>query len=233
MADAYQIPVTRPVSALDTDARSAFIMRTYTHLFGAIVGFTLLEVWLFTSGYAETIARAILGTSWLIALGGFMIVGWFASRVAHSTESKGAQYGALALFVAAEAVLFVPLLYMAQSYAPGVIQSAASVTLLGFAGLTTVAFISRKDFSFLGSLLRWGFLIALVLIVASVIFGFNLGTFFSVAMIALAGGAILYDTSNVLHHYPEDRHVGASLELFSSVALLFWYVLSFFLGSRD
>jgi hypothetical protein len=93
--------------------------------------------------------------------------------------------------------------------------------------------MSRKDFSFLGSILRWGFLVALVLIVASILFGFNLGTFFSVAMIALAGGAILYDTSNVLHHYPEDRYVGAALELFASVALLFWYVLNFFIGSRD
>ena len=233
MADTYHIPVSRPVASLDTDARSAFIMRTYTHLFGAMVGFTLFEMWLFSSGLAATIAQAILGTSWLLALGGFMIVGWFASRVAHSAESTGAQYGALGLFVAAEAILFVPLLYIAQSYAPGVIQSAASVTLLGFAGLTTVAFISRKDFSFLGSILRWGFLVALVLIVASILFGFNLGTFFSVAMIALAGGAILYDTSNVLHHYPEDRYVGAALELFASVALLFWYVLSFFIGSRD
>jgi FtsH-binding integral membrane protein len=125
------------------------------------------------------------------------------------------------------------LLYIAQAYAPGVIQSAATVTLLGFAALTTVAFVSRKDFSFLGSILRWGFLVALVLILAGTLFGFNLGTFFSVGMIALAGGAILYDTSNVLHHYPEDRYVAAALELFASVALLFWYVLSFFISSRD
>ena len=139
----------------------------------------------------------------------------------------------LALFVAAEAVLFVPLLYIAQAYAPGVIQSAATVTLLGLAGLTTVAFVSRKDFSFLGSVVRWGFILALVLIVAGLLFGFQLGTFFSVVMIGLAGCAILYDTSNVLHHYSEDRYVAAALELFSSVALLFWYVLSFFLGSRE
>ena len=51
-------------------------------------------------------------------------------------------------------------------------------------------------------------------------------------MIALAGGAILYDTSNVLNHFPEDRYVGAVLELVVSVALLFWYVLSLFI-SRD
>jgi FtsH-binding integral membrane protein len=135
--------------------------------------------------------------------------------------------------VVAEAVIFVPLLYMANAYAPGAIQSAASVTLLGFAGLTAIAFISRKDFSFLGSILQWAGLVALVLIIAGVVFGFQLGTFFTVGMIALAGGAILYDTSNILHHYSEDRYVGASLELFASVALLFWYVLSFFISSRD
>lgn len=233
MADVYRMTANRPVATLDVDTRAAFVIRTYTHLFGAIIGFTLIEMWLFSSGLAASIARAILSTSWLFALGGFMIVGWFASRTARTATSAGAQYGALALFVAAEAVLFVPLLYMAQMYAPGVIQSAASVTLLGFAGLTTVAFVSRKDFSFLGSILRWGFLVALVLIVAGTLFGFHLGTFFSVGMIALAGGAILYDTSNVLHHYPEDRYVAAALELFASVALLFWYVLSFFISSRD
>lgn len=233
MAHAPRALESRPVSMLDVDARSAFVVRTYTHLFGAMIGFTALEIWLFSSGLAQSIAQAILGTSWLLAIGAFMVVGWFASRVAHSARSMGAQYGALVLFVAAEAVLFVPLLFIAQRYAPGVIQSAASATLIGFAGLTTVAFVSRKDFSFLGGILKWGFMVALVLIVAGLLFGFHLGTFFSVGMIALAGGAILYDTSNVLHHYPEDRYVGASLELFASVALLFWYVLSFFMGSRD
>jgi FtsH-binding integral membrane protein len=92
--------------------------------------------------------------------------------------------------------------------------------------------MTRKDFSFLGGILRWGFIVALVLIVAGVLFGFQLGTFFSVAMIGLAGAAILYDTSNILHHYPEDRYVAGALELFSSVALMFWYVISLLL-SRD
>ena len=91
--------------------------------------------------------------------------------------------------------------------------------LLPVAGLTLVAFLTRTDFSFLSSVLRWGFIVALVLIVASVLFGFNLGTFFTVAMIALAGGAILYKTSSGMLHYPHDRQVAASLELFASVAL--------------
>ena len=53
------------------------------------------------------------------------------------------------------------------------------------------------------------------------------------AMVGLAGAAILHDTSNVLHHFPEDRYVGAALELFASVALMFWYVLRLFMSSRD
>jgi FtsH-binding integral membrane protein len=221
-----------PVPAQNVDVRAAFITRTYMHLFGAILAFILIEIWLFSSGLAVTMARAMLSVSWLLVLGAFMIVGWFASRMAHRATSIRTQYVALAIFVIAEAILFVPLLFVAQYKAPGVIQSAAFVTLAGFTGLTLVVFKTRKDFSFLGSILRWGFIVALILIVAGLLFGFRLGTFFSIAMVVLAGGAILYDTSKVLHYYPADRHVAASLELFASVALLFWYILRLFM-SRD
>lgn len=214
------------------DARSRFVARTYMHLLGAILAFTGLEIFLFQSGLAASIAQALLGTNWLFVLGGFVVVSWISSRVAHTVKSVPAQYAALAAFVVAEAIIFVPLLYLASVAAPGVIQSAAAVTLFGFAGLTAVALITRKDFSFLRGLLMWGGIIALVMIVAGALFGFQLGTYFSVAMVALAGAAILYDTSNVIHHFPEDRYVAAALELFSSVALMFWYVLRLFL-SRD
>ena len=63
------------------------------------------------------------------------------------------------------------------------------------------------------------------LIIAGFLFGFNLGLLFSFAMVALASGAILYDTSNVLHHYRTDQHVAGALALFASVALLFYYIL--------
>jgi hypothetical protein len=215
------------------EAREKFIVRTYNHLFGAIVLFALIEIGLFTSGAALPIAEAMLGGSWLLVLGGFMVVSWLASRVAHTSTSKTSQYLALGGFVVAEAIIFVPLLYIADRYAPGAIQSAALTTMLGFAALTGVAFYTRKDFSFLRGLLTWGFVLAMVAIVVALVFGFELGTFFSIAMVGLAGGAILYDTSNVLHHFPEDRYVGAALELFASVALMFWYVLRLFIASRD
>ncbi len=222
-----------PVAALDANRRATFLTKTYTHLLGAIALFTAIEVFLFTSGLAEPIARAMMSVNWLLVLGAFMLASWLASRAAMSVDSRPAQYLGLGGFVLAEAILFVPMLFIANYSAPGTIQSAALVTILGFAGLTGVAFATKKDFSFLGSFLKWIGVMAIVLIVASVLFGFQLGTFFSVAMVAFAGAAVLYDTSNVLHHFPEDRYVGASLQLFASIALMFWYVLRIFLGGRD
>ena len=233
MNQGYQVTDYRVGQGSAIDSRARFITRTYNHLFGAIVLFAAIEFALFASGAAVPLARAMAGTSWLLVLGGFMVVSWLASHVSHSAMSKPAQYAALAGFVAAQAIIFVPLLVMANLYAPGAIQSAGLVTMAGFAGLTAIAFTTRKDFSFLGGILRWAGILALVLIAAGVIFGFQLGTFFSVAMVGFAGAAILYDTSNVLHHYPEDRYVGAALQLFSSVALMFWYVLRIFISSRD
>jgi FtsH-binding integral membrane protein len=80
----------------------------------------------------------------------------------------------------------------------------------------------------------WGGVIALIAIGAAVLVDdIQLGTWFSVAMIGFAGAAVLYDTSNILHHYPEDKHVAAALGLFASIALMFWYVLQLFISSRD
>src|SRR5688572_6197769 len=198
------------VADASIEARARFITRTYNHLFGAIVAFAGIEYLLFKTGAAYAIAQALAGTSWLLVLGGFMLVSWLASRAALTSQSVATQYAALGGFVLAEAIIFVPLLVIADNIAPGAIPSAGLVTMLGFAGLTAVAFTTRKDFSFLGGLLRWGGIVALVAIVAGVIFGFEMGTWFSVAMIGFAGAAILYDTSNVMHHFPEDRHVGAA-----------------------
>ncbi|EHY1099267.1 Bax inhibitor-1 family protein, partial [Salmonella enterica subsp. enterica serovar Schwarzengrund] len=43
-------------------------------------------------------------------------------------------------------------------------------------------------------------------------------------------GFILYDTSNIIHHYPTDRPAGAALHLFASIATMFWYILRIFMS---
>jgi uncharacterized protein len=218
--------------------RAQFIMRTYAHLFGAVLAFILVEVLLFATGLAAMLAAAVLGGGpmvWLGVLGGFMIAGWVATHVAHSSRSMSAQYTALLGYVVIEALIFCPLLFVAAAIAPGAISAAALATVVAFLSLTGVVFTTRKDFSFLGSMLRWGAVVALLMVAAGAVFGFNLGLYFATGMVALAGAMILYDTSNVLLHYPKDRYVGASLQLFASLALLFWYMLriAMALMSRD
>lgn len=213
--------------------RGVFIMRVYGHLMGAIALFILVEVYFFKSGLALSIANALLGVNWLLVMGGFMVAAWLARGMAARAGGLGTQYLGLGLYVLAQSIIFAPLLYIANTYTGGgVIQSAAIITLLGFVGLTAIVFHTRKDFSFMGGMLRFGGIMALVAIVASVLFGFQLGTWFSVGMVALAGGAILHDTSNILRYWPNDRYVGASLELFASVALMFWYVLRLLMSRR-
>jgi FtsH-binding integral membrane protein len=79
----------------------------------------------------------------------------------------------------------------------------------------------------------WGGILALIAMVGGLVFGFQLGTWFSVLMIGFAGAAVLYDTSNIIRIYPEDRYVAAAMQLFASIALMFWYVLRMLMGNRN
>jgi FtsH-binding integral membrane protein len=220
-----------PVASLSVEDRSTFIWKCYAHVVAAIVGFAAIEAYFFESGIAERIAMPMM-QNWLLVLGAFMLASWGATHVAHRLESKQAQYAAFAFFIVVEALIFAPMLWIANAYQPGVIDSAAGVTILGCVGLIAVAMITRKDFSFLRGVMLWVGILAMVGIVSSILFGFQLGTWFSVGMIGFAGAAVLYDTSNIMHHYPEDRYVAASMALFASIALMFWYVLRLFM-SRD
>lgn len=226
-----QFKYISPVSSLAEESRSNFIWKCYAHVVGAILAFAAVEVYLFQSGIAAAIAAPMFN-NWLLVLGAFMLASWGASHVAHRVQSKNAQYAALGGFVVVQSLIFAPLLYVANATAPGVIDSAAGVTILGSGGLIATAMITRKDFSFLRGLLVWGGILAMIGIVASILFGWHLGTWFSVAMIGFAGAAVLYDTSNIMHHYPEDKYVAASMALFASIALMFWYILRLFMG-RD
>ncbi len=215
------------------ESRADFIWKCYAHVVVAILAFAAIEVYLFSSGVAMRIAAPMMN-NWLLVLGAFIVVGWGATHLAHRLESKSSQYAAFAVFIVAEALIFAPLLMvaMAMDSSGSMIESAAGVTVLGSVGLIATAMITRKDFSFLRGLLVWAGILALVGIVSALIFGFQLGTWFSLAMIGLAGAAVLYDTSNIIHHYPADRYVAASMALFASIAMMFWYVLRLFM-SRD
>lgn len=219
-------------------ARSAFISKTYLHLGGAIAAFVGIEAVLLNLPNTEQLVGSMIfglgGYAWLIVLGAFILVSWIANGWARSATSLATQYLGLGLYVVAEAVIFLPLLFVASRFGGAdVIPTAGILTIAIFGGLSAIVFITRRNFSFLGPALGIAAMAALGLIVCSLIFGLSLGTWFVAAMIVLASGYILYDTSNVLHEYHIGQHVAAALALFASVALLFWYVVQLVMSFTD
>lgn len=228
---------SRPAIAAAPADRAAFIRRTYTLLAVAILAFIAVEAFLFMSGLALVIANVLFSggaIGWLVVLGLFMGISYLANRWAVSDTSRATQYLGLGIFIVAEAIIFVPLIMIATYYSgdASVLLKAGVVTLGLFLGITMTVFITRSDFSWLGPILAIGGFAALGFIVASALFGFTLGNVFAFVMVAFAGTAILYETSNVLHRFNTQQHVAASLTLFASIALLFWYILTIF-SSRD
>ena len=225
-------------SEAPAEMRRDFIKKTYGHLGVAILAFVALESLLVHSSFAPRMIELTLirggRLGWLLVVLGFVVIGRVADAWAQSSRSQGMQYLGLLLYVIAEAVIFIPLLYIATFFAryDGLLGTAALITGVVFVGLTVTVFVTRADFGWMQQLLYAGGLAAVGVLVASLVFGFTLGTLFSGAIILLAAGSILYHTSNIIHRYPIGSHVAASLALFASVATLFWYILQLLMGSR-
>ena len=226
-----------PVIYRDEATRADFVVKVYQHLMLALVAFVAVEALFLQLGVAEGIYDMVSGSSgaWLLVLGGFMIVSWLATNAAHDVGNVKKQYAGLFALVAAEALIFAPFLHYLFEVRndESTVWAAAAITGMGFAGLSAVAYTTRKDLSFLRPVLMWGFVCALILILAAFLFGLDLGVWFSLAMIGLAGASILYQTQTVLKSYPAEAFVGGAVQLFASVMLLFWYVLRLLGQLRD
>ncbi len=231
----FDINSGQVIAYADGDVRQTFIRKTYIHLALAIALFAGLE-WVMVSMGLHIKAMQLLsavGTwGWLGVLFVFGFASSMMQRWAENSIALEKQYMAWAGGILLEALIFLPMIGMALLFSPDVniLQQASIVTIALVVGLTAVVFTTGKDFSFLRPMLTIGFFVAIGLIVLSAIFGFTLGVIFSGAMIIFAAAAILYETSQIQHHYHESQYVGASLSLFSSVGMLFWYVLQFMMS---
>lgn len=220
---------TNILVAQATDSEKAiFYRKTYTHLALGVFAFVIIESLLLKiEPLVDFMLNMTQGYLWLVMLGAFMGITWFAQKMTYKSANPSQQYLGFGLYILAQALLFVPLIYIAIYYSGGMelINQAAILTGGLFLGLTAVVFLTKTDFSFLKSILTMGFFVAMGLIVAGMIFGFDLGLWFSGAMILLASGSILYSTYNIKNEYSTEQYVPAALSLFASLMLLFWYIL--------
>ena len=221
------------VSQISEIERAEFYRKTYMHVAVAILAFGAVEYLLLKTVPLEMVLSMVSGKYiWLAVIGIFWLASMLATKLSFSV-SRNMQYLGLGLYVLIEAVIFLPMLGIASLYAPEVITQAALVTVFMFAGLTAAVFMTNKDFSFLRNIIVIGGFVAIGIIIVGAIFGFNLGLWFSVAMVGLASASILYQTYNIKNIYTKDQYVGAALQMFASIMLLFWYILRIFMSRRS
>jgi hypothetical protein len=223
------------VSEASQVERAEFYRKTYLHVALAILGFIVMETLLINLIPADVILGMISQKFvWFAILGMFWLGSVMCEKLTMSMNRQN-QYLGLAFYALLEAFIFLPIIFIAVAITESfdLLMQAGTVTLAMFGGLTALVFTSNYDFSFLRTGIIVGGFIALGLIVAGAIFGFNLGLWFSVGMVVLASGSILYQTSQVKNVYNTDQYVGAALQIFSSVMLLFWYILRIFMSRKD
>jgi len=218
----------------DETERGIFYKKTYLHVALSILAFIVLETLLIKLVPYDFIVWMVSGKFiWLFLLGCFWLGASLSSRWTLA-QSRQTQYLGLAFYIVLEAVIFLPMIFIAASMTDGagMLYQASIMTLALFTALTAVAFMSNKDFSFLKNILVIGGFLALGAIVAGALFGFQLGLWFSIIMVLIASGSILYQTQSLKYNYGNEQYVGAALQLFSSIMLLFWYILRILMSRR-
>jgi FtsH-binding integral membrane protein len=245
LAQSARRPIAGAVATLGVSDRVDFLRKTYAHLGLAVIAFALLTAGIlkFMTAMSWKLSEwAVMHERWhwAVVLGAFMGIGYVADRLAMSNASRGAQYLGLFLGVLGWAVIFQPMIWILMilfnpaldisnptlnGEAGHILIQAVVITLAVFAGLSLTVILTKKDFSFLRGALAAASFAALGIIAAGIIFGFNLGVWFSGGMILVMAGYILYQTSLVLSYFPPTGYVAAALMLFSTLATLFWYVL--------
>ncbi|HEY1554952.1 MAG TPA: Bax inhibitor-1 family protein [Kofleriaceae bacterium] len=242
-------PIPDAVATLGASDRLAFLRRTYAHLGGALIAFTL-----FTAGmmrFATDLSLTISfpqggGMGWLLLmLVAFIGVAFLSQRLAASESSRALQYLGMALAVVLWSILAQPIIWITiakfgnpadfltgdkihpvlSAKAALVISEAAIITLAIFIGLTVTVFVTRKDFSFLRGVLGIAMAALIGIVLCAMLFGFQIGVLYSVAVVLVMGGYILYQTSLVMNYFRPTQHVAAAVMLFTTVAMLFIHVL--------
>jgi modulator of FtsH protease len=121
------------------------------------------------------------------------------------------------------------------AYTGGTVTMAAFLTGLTFAGLSFYALTTKRDLTFMGGMLRTGLILLIVgSLLNAFLFKSAWGSFgISCVGVFLFSGFILYDTKNIMHRYPTDEVISATLTLYLDILNLFIFILHIIGFSKD
>jgi FtsH-binding integral membrane protein len=214
------------VAFASADVRAAFIRKVYSLFFVSI----LVTVFVGAICAEPSIAPTMLGIMPILWIGTFLCV----LALSFMRRASGLNLFLLYLFAALQGAILGPYLSLLNQAAPGVPAQAAILTATVFAGLTMYAFVSGKDFSFLGGML---FVALIVLVVAGfLLFFFHspaLYLLYSVAGVLIFCGWILYDTSRIIHRLQPGEEVVGAVSLYLDLLNLFLFILRLMSNRRN
>ncbi|MFG6160383.1 Bax inhibitor-1/YccA family protein [Halomonas sp. 1390] len=107
------------------------------------------------------------------------------------------------------------------------IMTALGMTGMTFVGLSAVALITRKDFSFLANFLMAGAIVLILAMLAGIFLQIPaLSLMVSAGFVLFSSAAILYQTSEIVHRSGETNYILATITLYVSIYNLFISLLS-------
>lgn len=210
--------------------RLGFIRKTYTHLLTMLVGVAAICALTVKLGIMERFAIPVL-------IGGVIGVLFVVPRLIMQRVSRSKQYVGAAICTLFYGMLLAPLVHVVYlktgSYA--LLGNAFVLTSCVFVGLTAYVFMTKKDFSFLGGILSIGIWVAIGFALLSwfLPFGQTGGMIFSIAIVLLFAGYVLYDTSNIIRHYPVDAYVVAAIMLLINFVTMFYHIAILLLNASN
>lgn len=213
-----------------TVERISFVRQVYLWLMG---GFLIAGVGAVASPFIARDLVPLMGRffGWGLIIAQFGALIW-ASAVSRRKPLNRVAYGVFT-FVSGVIIGIVSLI-TAQRSGLGVVMAAFGMTAADFLLLTVIAFVSKKDFSFLRSFVAIG--------IGVMFFGSLIGAIFHVETLSLlaAGVAviacsakILYDTSAMLRSGETDDPAGFALSLFVSLYNILLSLMRLLGGRRD
>ena len=167
----------------------------------------------------------------------FFIGAYGLMFLVHKTANSGAGIAATFAFTGFMGFTLGPIidLYLSIPNGAQLVMTALGMTAATFLGLSAVALITRKDFSFLGNFMMAGAIVLVLAMVAALIFNIpGLALAVSAGFVLFSSAAILYQTSEIVNRAGETNYILATITLYVSIYNLFVSLLSI-LGvmSRD
>lgn len=219
-------------SAGNTTGRFGIFRQAFLHVTAALAVFVVLEAALLQIPGVDRLVRLMtISWNWVVVAAAFIFLSYLAGRWSRQEHTLLVQYLALALYVAAEALIFLPLVsYLNALGGPYAVPSAGVLALTVFAGLTLTVLVRGREFAPSQTALAAVLWAAVGLVACGLLFEFN-GVVIVVAALSALAIAVILVESHRLGDFTRGQHVSAALAMLASVGIGVWSAFHLLISS--